>query len=326
VARLAPAALIESILLGQKILADQWVADSESACLLRRDRPSTTPFRTVLRIAAAVDRASGRSTLAHPIACVEFEPGAGLWFVLRFRDQNSSAAWGERLRAMLRLLGDTGFGGRRSAGWGQTQAPEIQDGQWPHVLFPKLARLPRTDTASSLHWLLSLFSPSPDDAIDWTNGEYTLLERGAELGKRARFVAEGSVLAAATSPVGMAVDVGNGVGNGRAHPVYRSGMALSLPLPVITPEETLPEETPEAELEPEITLPDAVEQPADSEEPPAEPCAVIEEEPEPEPAPIREPEPEPEPITDPEPEPGPITEPEPRQSEADPRTEEKDAL
>ncbi len=47
VARFVPVSLVESLLLGQNILADQWAPDPDSGCLLRRDRPNTTPFHTV---------------------------------------------------------------------------------------------------------------------------------------------------------------------------------------------------------------------------------------------------------------------------------------
>ena len=124
-AKFVPTGLVETILTGQKVLADQWSPDPESACLLRRDRPSTTPFRTVLRTGAPVDRITKESSSAYTFAGVEFEPGAGFWTVVRFADEAASQTWGERIKGMFRLLADTGFGGRRSAGWGQMQAVGI---------------------------------------------------------------------------------------------------------------------------------------------------------------------------------------------------------
>ncbi len=53
-----PVSLVDGMLTGQSVLADQWIPDSESGCLLRRDRPSSSPFRTVLRGSAPVDRLS----------------------------------------------------------------------------------------------------------------------------------------------------------------------------------------------------------------------------------------------------------------------------
>jgi len=87
------------------------------------------------------------------------------------------------------------------------------------------------------HWLLSLFSPAAADAVEWTRGSYTLLERGGRvespagsgaLKKLVRMVSEGSVLYAPAAPHGAAPDVAP---EGFAHPVFRAGFALSIPLP-----------------------------------------------------------------------------------------------
>jgi hypothetical protein len=86
------------------------------------------------------------------------------------------------------------------------------------------------------HWLLSLFAPAPTDAVDWKRGNYAVLSRGGrvespagsgELKKQVHMVAEGSVLFAAPSPRGVATDVAP---EGFAHPVYRAGFAVAIPL------------------------------------------------------------------------------------------------
>jgi len=87
------------------------------------------------------------------------------------------------------------------------------------------------------HWLLSLFTPGPDDNIDWTKGSYSVLSRSGriespvrqgELKKQLNMVAEGSVLMAAAAPQGSSPDVAP---DGFPHPVYRAGFALAIPLP-----------------------------------------------------------------------------------------------
>jgi CRISPR type III-A-associated RAMP protein Csm4 len=87
------------------------------------------------------------------------------------------------------------------------------------------------------HWLLSLFTPAPDDSVDWGRGNYAVLARSGrvdspagagELKKEIQMVAEGSVLCAATPPRGSAADVAP---DGFAHPVFRAGFALAIPLP-----------------------------------------------------------------------------------------------
>jgi hypothetical protein len=89
------------------------------------------------------------------------------------------------------------------------------------------------------HWLLSLFTPAPGDAVDWGRGSYTVLARGGridspsgtgELKKQIQMVAEGSVLYADGVPLGAAADVAP---DGFAHPVFRAGFALAIPLPEV---------------------------------------------------------------------------------------------
>jgi hypothetical protein len=86
------------------------------------------------------------------------------------------------------------------------------------------------------HWLLSLFAPAPTDQVDWKRGNYAVLSRGGrvespagsgELKKQVHMVAEGSVLFAAPALRGAAADVAP---DGFAHPVYRAGFAVAIPL------------------------------------------------------------------------------------------------
>jgi CRISPR type III-A-associated RAMP protein Csm4 len=89
------------------------------------------------------------------------------------------------------------------------------------------------------HWLLSLFTPAPADSVDWRRGNYTVVPRGGridspagsgELKKQIQMVAEGSVLYAETPPRGSAADVAP---DGFAHPVFRAGFAVAIPLPEV---------------------------------------------------------------------------------------------
>jgi CRISPR type III-A-associated RAMP protein Csm4 len=245
-ARFVPVTVIESILTGATILADQWIADPESGCLLRRDRPNVSPFRVVVRSTAAVDRLTHSSVHANSCACAEFESGSGLWTVARFTDGQAESNWNDRLKGAFRLLADTGFGARRTSGWGQAEAPQFQQGTWPTLLMPKLGRGSKNGSGpanqngeASLYWLLSLYSPSFAEKIDWAAGAYEPTVRGGRIQsnfgsgvekKPVRMIAEGSVLAARSEPIGAAVDVAP---DGFAHPVYRSGLALALKLPAL---------------------------------------------------------------------------------------------
>jgi CRISPR/Cas system CSM-associated protein Csm4 (group 5 of RAMP superfamily) len=96
---------------------------------------------------------------------------------------------------------------------------------------------PASEASTAAHWLLSLFTPAATDAIDWQRGNYTILARGGriesptasgELKKQLHMVAEGSVLYSTAAPTGSAPDVAP---EGFAHPVFRAGFALAIPLP-----------------------------------------------------------------------------------------------
>jgi CRISPR type III-A-associated RAMP protein Csm4 len=165
----------------------------------------------------------------HATAAIEFFPGAGLWAVLSFAGHEARDAWTGPLRAAFRLLADSGFGGRRSLGWGRAAEPEFVEGSLPDMILS-------FDGAQSLNawWLLSLFTPGAEDQVDWNSGNYALMTRGGRVGrvgdrkKDLPMVVEGSVLASASAPRGAAPDVAP---DGFAHPVYRSGFALAIPVP-----------------------------------------------------------------------------------------------
>jgi CRISPR type III-A-associated RAMP protein Csm4 len=170
-ARFVPLTLVENLLLGQRILAEQWAPDAESGCLLRRDRPQSSPFRTVMRTYAAVDRL-GIASEAHSLAGVEFEQGSGLWAVAAFASDHAANQWKAPVLGALRLVADTGLGGRRSSGWGQIAGFRTQEGSWPGLLLPKLSRAKSNGAAEAAaeqvpaHWLLSLFRPGSEDQVD----------------------------------------------------------------------------------------------------------------------------------------------------------------
>jgi hypothetical protein len=101
---------------------------------------------------------------------------------------------------------------------------------------PAIAAAVPTPTPTAW-WLISVFTPAPEDAIDWTRGAYSLLARSGridslhgsgQLKKTIRMVEEGSLLFAAAAPRGTAADVAP---DGFPHPVFRAGYAVALPVP-----------------------------------------------------------------------------------------------
>jgi CRISPR type III-A-associated RAMP protein Csm4 len=98
---------------------------------------------------------------------------------------------------------------------------------------------PPAPASGGAHWFLSLYVPAAGDSVDWRRGNYSLLARGGriesaagsgELKKQVQMVTEGSVLYAGEAPLGSAPDVAP---EGFAHPVFRAGFAVSIPLPEV---------------------------------------------------------------------------------------------
>jgi CRISPR type III-A-associated RAMP protein Csm4 len=198
----------------------QWTVDGGSGCMLPAGSPA--PFVVSLRSFAAVDRLSGAAE-PHRAACIEFAPGAGWWGLIEVANET----WELRVKSAFRLLADSGFGAGKSRGWGRAAEPAFQAAE---------EILGAERNGAGAWWLLSLYSPHEQDSVDWSRGDYVAETRGGWVEssaghgrkKQARFIAEGSVIAA-PSLRGRAVDVAP---EGFPHPVYRSGFAFALPMPL----------------------------------------------------------------------------------------------
>jgi CRISPR type III-A-associated RAMP protein Csm4 len=268
-ARFVPLGIVQALLTGETLNPDDWSVDGPSECLVPAGRLG--PFRSSVRWAAGIDRLTGSSE-RHSTACMEFRTGAGFWTVVSFSGNEARERWLEPVKAAFLLLADSGFGGERSRGWGRSETPEFLAGSLPEMILapaaPKaeapqtaaepeaatsseeppaeqtaepvaIAAVPESTPAAGSHWLLSLFAPGASDTVDWERGDYTILARGGrvespsgsgELKKQLHMVAEGSVLVAASGPRGSAPDVAP---DGFAHPVFRSGFAVAIPLPEV---------------------------------------------------------------------------------------------
>ncbi len=246
-ARFIPLALVESIFAGKPLQDDRWTVDGVSQCLVPNGKSG--PFRIAVRSSAAVDRVTGDSE-PHRTACLEFTPKSGLWFAVSFADDITRGQWVDPVRAAIRLLADSGFGGERSRGWGRAHTPEFRDGKLPHLVYRG------TTLGENAHWMLSLVAPAESDQVDWTRGNYSTTVRGGRVDsssgagapkKLLTLIEEGSVLAAATLE-GSAPDVAP---DGFAHPVYHAAWAFSISVPAEAPRqaetvEAAPVDIPEA--------------------------------------------------------------------------------
>lgn len=242
-ARFVPLFLVAALLAEEPLNEEQWRVDGPSQCLLPHEaRFQSGPFRPALRSFAAVDRLSG-TVQVHTKACLEFSPGAGWWAVVVFADEAAFERWSNPIKSALRLLADSGLGGERSLGWGHSDSPEFTAP--PEGLLPSGAggySLGGPATAESASWLLSVFAPAPEEAIDWQRGAYSLVARGGRIESSARsgepkrllrMVEEGSVLISEGPLRGVATNVAP---DGFPHPVFRAGYAVAVPIPLRAPE------------------------------------------------------------------------------------------
>ena len=172
-------------------------------------------------------------------------PGSGRSFPSRTKSKNRSGIG--PVRAALRWLADSGFGGERGRGWGRAETPEFIEGTLPQMILPDRPAEPATtvegespapaEEPANAYWLLSLFSPAAGDSVDWNRGSYSVTARAGRVESPVRsgdakkalnMITEGSVLLADHPVQGAAPDVAP---DGFAHPVYRAGFALAIPIP-----------------------------------------------------------------------------------------------
>jgi CRISPR type III-A-associated RAMP protein Csm4 len=222
-ARFVPVKLLASLAASSNIAAENWEIDAASQCLIPRGS-GAAPFRVALRSRAAVDRVAQSSTEVHRTACLEFHEGEnrGYWCLAAFEADSAAQTWRPRLEAAFGWLADSGLGGERTSGWGQSKLVAARGGTVEDLLFGGAG----ISGDGGAWWMLSLYSPADSDSVDWTGGDYAATDRGA-LGPP--MIAEGSVLVAARRPEGK-ITATQPAGGG--HPVYRSGLALALPVPL----------------------------------------------------------------------------------------------
>jgi len=183
----------------------------------------------------AIDRTT-RATNFYHTGFVQFQwetNPSGLYFLLHFPEANSALE--HNLQAALHFLGEEGMGGERSSGAGRFEvAWENLSDEWQ-----KVVEFPGTDQ----HSLISMFWDSSLDTKLLEKASYELLERGGWItspssGRQSRrksvqMFAEGSVFSGI--PQGKLADVTpDGFDNPRqgGHKIYRSGIALSLPVKI----------------------------------------------------------------------------------------------
>lgn len=229
-AKLVPLQVIPRLLSYESLKEDRWAVDpaSESVLPVEKFGEVSPPFRVRMRQTAAVDRLSNVSTEAVTTACLEFADSAGMWCPVFCVPE-----WRDRVQSLFRLVADAGVGGERSSGWGRSDTPEFEP--LPSLLTATPAELDQHETG---YWLLSMFAPANSDRVDWSRGSYSLLRRSGRTDGRgdikieSAMVEEGSVLISEDLPSGLARNIAP---DGYAHPVYRAGFAVAVPVLVRLP-------------------------------------------------------------------------------------------
>lgn len=228
-ASFVPLHVIESLLAEKGVDENRWAVDGESKCLVPHES-QRGPFRIALRSNAAIDRLDGSRLDTHATACLEFARDAGLWTVVQFAGEGALDKWQAPVRSAFQLLADSGFGGERSRGWGRSETPEWEPWNPPA---PETA----PEGAEQAQWMLSLYLPASGDQVDWKRGSYSTVARTGRIESASRWgepkrqslmIAEGSVLVGGASLRGTIEDIAP---EGFPHPVYRSGLAVSVSIP-----------------------------------------------------------------------------------------------
>ena len=97
-ARYVPVTLIPQLLAGAPLDEDQWTVDGASECVVPANLGG--PFKTAIRSSAGVDRLNGNA-VPHSAACIEFQSGGGLWFLVSYADDAARDTW-DRARSRPR--------------------------------------------------------------------------------------------------------------------------------------------------------------------------------------------------------------------------------
>lgn len=183
------------------------------------DKCPPTVWKTDKRPRVTLDRQSSTSEIWH-LGGVKFNEGCGLWFDAKFEAEETQ----RQIETILRVLGDTGIGGERSAGYG---------------LFDLHSEPAESESESKADRFVTLSPICPRDADELNaliQGDvgYTLEERSGWIGsvegnglrrQQVWMFGEGSVLNGNGAQVGRLIDLKP---DACPHPVWRYAYAWPL--------------------------------------------------------------------------------------------------
>jgi CRISPR-associated protein Csm4 len=168
-----------------------WVTSAErteiAAGLHQEERQTLTLWASEKRPHVAIDRITSRSNLYH-VGAVRFTTGCGIWCSVR-----GETAWVERTAQALRLMADSGVGGRRSRGYGRFTLNEAKPMALPAVNGGShqvlLSRFAPTEAEMAL-----LRAPGASYGLVTVGGWSQNLRNIPIMRQKVRFLSEGSVI------------------------------------------------------------------------------------------------------------------------------------
>ena len=192
-----------------------WMTPEEREQLETSDDDDFTIWTTNTRPRVTLGSRNSGSEIWH-VQTVQFNMNCGLWFAAQFDSDETK----HKIETLLRVLGDTGIGGERNAGYGTFDFTEAT------------LKIPTPETGSQFVTLSPICPKSPEQLAQLLTGNiaYTLnpltgwVSRTgtASRRKQVNMFAEGSVLHASDTHIGRLVDLRP---DNWEHPVYRYGYA-----------------------------------------------------------------------------------------------------
>ncbi len=176
---------------------------------------STDVWKTTTRPRVTIGAQNAGSEIWH-VETVQFNKNCGLWFAAKF----DSDATKQKVETLLQVLGDSGIGGERNAGYGhfeftkaECKIPSAEDSNH----FVTLAPICPKSSEQLDHLLKGDIAYHVNPLTGWVGSPGTHRRR-----KKGNMFAEGSVLNSSNELIGRLVDLRP---DGFTHHVYRYGYA-----------------------------------------------------------------------------------------------------
>ena len=193
-----------------------WISPKEKARLKTSNGENLSFWRTQTIPRVTIDRQSAASEIWH-VETVEYDKHCGLWFAAEFDTQETR----QKFETLLRVLGDSGIGGERNAGYGTFDFTNTHKIELPTAEvgapFLTLSRVCPKSAEQLTQLLSGKFAYNLHRLTGWVSSEGSTTPR-----KEIHMFAEGSVLNTSEAQVGRLVDLRP---NNWEHPVYRYGFA-----------------------------------------------------------------------------------------------------